>query len=386
MQSVLETLESQYPGPRTREFYDGVAVINRRASFWSELNSSGSWDALILVDPPLVQLNKDGHAIAHPFIYSHGFLKNQMVQLKLDHHAPYQGGYIDFIRAKASSEPTYTGPSRKSLFDDLIYYHKLAKHNPASDKLPFPDTAVFFLKNIVAGIWMNSIAYVGTSVLSLVYAVERSRKHLSSSQPTDNKITTYGGFEWLEKNLFHIYSWKRRCSQLNDWTDWNLQELENSRSQTQRASDTSPSTQDSGQEDWLFIRKRLEFCEASSRDIVASALGLLSLIESHKSVEEAESARVLALLGTVYLPLSLTAGLLSMSGSFTPGQSQFWIFFAVAGPLMAVSLGATYTPALMRNLVPWISRKISKDTSTGLKKRPTFVKEPQELVTVAITA
>jgi hypothetical protein len=57
--------------------------------------------------------------------------------------------------------------------------------------------------------------------------------------------------------------------------------------------------------------------------MVASALGLLSLIESHKFVEEAESARVLALLGTLYLPLSLTAGLPSMRGSFTPGQSQF---------------------------------------------------------------
>jgi hypothetical protein len=29
---------------RPGEFYDGVAVISRRASFWSKLNSSGSWD------------------------------------------------------------------------------------------------------------------------------------------------------------------------------------------------------------------------------------------------------------------------------------------------------------------------------------------------------
>jgi hypothetical protein len=29
---------------RPGEFYDGVAVVNRRASFWSRVNPSGSWD------------------------------------------------------------------------------------------------------------------------------------------------------------------------------------------------------------------------------------------------------------------------------------------------------------------------------------------------------
>lgn len=89
--------------------------------------------------------------------------------------------------------------------------------------------------------------------------------------------------------------------------------------------------------DWLFIKKKLELWENRTREIVSSALGLLSLVESHKSLEEAESARILAILGTVYLPLSLTAGILSMAGDFVPGKLYFWVFFAVAAPLMFLS-------------------------------------------------
>jgi hypothetical protein len=127
-----------------------------------------------------------------------------MVSIAISHHAPYQGGYIDFIPVKDTSHSNYTGPPRTSLFDDLIYYHNLP--NPAPTSLPTPDTAVYFLKKIIAGIWMNSIAYVGTSVSSLEYAVEQSRKHSPSSPPIDGKTTSYGGLEWLEKNLFHIYA------------------------------------------------------------------------------------------------------------------------------------------------------------------------------------
>ena len=88
---------------------------------------------------------------------------------------------------------------------------------------------------------------------------------------------------------------------------------------------------------------------------------------------------MLALLGTVYLPLSLTAGILSMGGSFTPGQGQFWIFFVVAGPLMVLSLGATYM-AIMRDFLSWAMRKWRTEDASGVKRVPTFVKEGQEAV------
>lgn len=297
-----------------------------------------------------------------------------MVRIDVSHHAPYQGGYIDFSPVNGIDISKYTGPPRTSLFDDLVYYHT-QPNLAAQSSLHTFDTAVFFPQNIIAGIWMNSIAYVGSSVSTLEYAVEQSRKH-SPSIIINNKITSYGGLEWLGKNLFHIYSWKRRCSQLLDWTDWNILELKIFYSQLKTPSGTS----NVGQQDWLFMKTRLTLCETCSRDIVASALGLLSLIESHKSVEEAESARILALLGTIYLPLSLTVGILSMGGTFTPGQGQFWIFFVVAVPLLIMSVAFTYLPILMRKLMDFAIENSGKKATRGVKRAATFMKETSETV------
>lgn len=292
-----------------------------------------------------------------------------MVQVNVSHTAPYQGGYIDFLPMKDILKPDYTGPPRTSLFDDLVYYHTQSDLSPSLDDT-CPGT--FFLKNIVAGIWMNSIAYISMSVTMIEYALEKARKDSPASTTEDDK-TSYGGLEWLEKNLFHIYGWKRRCFQMHHWADRNLLALDTSNAQPKQSSST-PTTTSRTDQDWLFIKKRLELYETHSRDTLASALGLLSLVESHKSVEEAESARILALLGTVYLPLSLTAGVLSMGGTFLPGQSQFWIFFAVAGPLMVFSFAATYTPAMIRSLISRARKKTEKSTTAGggIKRAPTF--------------
>jgi hypothetical protein len=346
-----------------------LRILTSNYLSWPARESADKSVGLILVDPPIVLTDKDGNKIGPSIIYSHDFTNKKMVEINISHHAPYQGGYVDFlpVPVKDTDMFNYEGPPRNSLFDDLIYYH--TQPNPSPTSLPTPDKAVVLLKKIVAGIWMNSIAYIGTSISSLELAVEKSRKHSPSSTPPDDKTTSYRGLEWLENNLFHIYSWKRRCSQLHDWTDWNLQELR-----------ISASASETDQQDWLFIKKRLELCETCSRDIVVSALGLLSLIESHKSVEEAESARVLALLGTVYLPLSLAAGILSMGGDFTPGRRQFWIFFAVAAPLMVLSWGALYITRIMRVLKSWEMRKAEDEGPGGPKRTPTFVKEPQESV------
>lgn len=52
-------------------------------------------------------------------------------------------------------------------------------------------------------------------------------------------------------------------------------------------------------------------------------------------VDEAENSRLLAMLGTLYLPLSLAAGILSMDGELAAGSTHFWTFFVAAILLLA---------------------------------------------------
>jgi hypothetical protein len=125
-----------------------------------------------------------------------------MVPMDLFCHEPWQGGYVDFVPMKDTNMSDYTGPPRTSLFDDLIYYHN--QPNLAPSSLPAPDVATFFLKRIIAGIWMNSISYIAMSVASLEYATAQVRKRSPSSTSHGDKMTAYDGLEWLRKNLPHV--------------------------------------------------------------------------------------------------------------------------------------------------------------------------------------
>ena len=44
--------------------------------------------------------------------------------------------------------------------------------------------------------------------------------------------------------------------------------------------------------------------------------------------------KVLTVLGLVFIPLAFTCGLLSMNDRYLPGTGLFWIYWAVALPLI----------------------------------------------------
>jgi hypothetical protein len=44
--------------------------------------------------------------------------------------------------------------------------------------------------------------------------------------------------------------------------------------------------------------------------------------------------KILTLVALIFVPLSFTSGLFSMGDDYLPGRDQFWVFFAVAIPLI----------------------------------------------------
>ncbi|KFY82568.1 hypothetical protein V500_10459 [Pseudogymnoascus sp. VKM F-4518 (FW-2643)] len=310
----LVYLEATYlEGPSFGKFHCPTALF-ADTNLYRQVNMiqpGRFYDALILVDPPI-----------GANIYVHNAMGSSPIPLSIDVQWPYQGGYTDFNTLNYKTTTSYNDPPRTSLYDDLIYYH-LQDQAIRPTKV---EEAPLLLKRILAGHWMTSVAYIETSVSILEIAVAQSRENNS-----DDGASTppYRGLKWLEEQLFHIYGWKRKVSRYLDWSACNLLEL--------NISEADYVDLESEEKDWVFIKYRLDLYEKRSRDVVSSAVGLLSLVESHKSVEEAESARIIAILGTIYLPISLTAGILSMGGNFIPGAGKFWVFPVVAVPLTLLS-------------------------------------------------
>ena len=81
------------------------------------------------------------------------------------------------------------------------------------------------------------------------------------------------------------------------------------------------------------------------KDLAGSAYNSLALLESTRSIDEAQVTRLLAVLGIIFLPLSLVASVLSMSSDFLPGHPWFWIYIVVSLPLLLFSLFIAFPPS-----------------------------------------
>ncbi|KAF2433912.1 hypothetical protein EJ08DRAFT_731078 [Tothia fuscella] len=66
----------------------------------------------------------------------------------------------------------------------------------------------------------------------------------------------------------------------------------------------------------------------------AIVLNREALKEANSSILEAQSVRVLTVLGMLFLSLSFARSLLNMAKDYLPGAEKFWVYFSIAGPLI----------------------------------------------------
>lgn len=91
--------------------------------------------------------------------------------------------------------------------------------------------------------------------------------------------------------------------------------------------------------DFQMLRMRLRDVRRRGELLNAAITGLASVSGSQEALREARSTKALTLVGLVFIPLAYTATLFSMAEPFGPGEERFWVYFAVAGPLVLCVLG-----------------------------------------------
>lgn len=223
------------------------------------------------------------------------------------------------------------GPPRTSMFDDIIYYWTQRSH--PSTARDAPKAAAFYAKKIVIATWVNALEYVQKGISVLEWRLHSVRKSKLPKNPRE----VHEDLEWLDGILTALHRWKWRCSVFCDLMDNNLTVL------NIPLKDVDSLEKDA--QDWIYIYKKLTIWESRAKDLAASAYNSIALLESTKSISEAQAARLLAVLGTIFLPLSLVASILSMSSDFLPGRPQFWVYIAVSLPLLLLCLFIAFTPS-----------------------------------------
>ncbi|PLB49772.1 hypothetical protein P170DRAFT_510242 [Aspergillus steynii IBT 23096] len=157
--------------------------------------------------------------------------------------------------------------------------------------------------------------------------------------------------EHFEKNdIIDLHRWRRRSLQ-------SLHKLQTVRrfveywmpkEQTLYQHEVTPKVSSSSQElpSWNLLIADLKYSEeqidqhARSLEALNPIItSLVQLIDSHKSISQAEDIRRLTYIAMACVPLSLIAGVFSMSEPYGPGNDQFWVYWVTALPTAAFIMG-----------------------------------------------
>jgi Mg2+ and Co2+ transporter CorA len=103
----------------------------------------------------------------------------------------------------------------------------------------------------------------------------------------------------------------------------------------------SSETSVSYEEDLSLLLKDVDDVSAQTQDLIRAfsesinfVTSLIQLFDVRQSVTEAINVRRVTYTALVFVPLSWAASIFSMAENYSPGGSQFWIYWVVALPLL----------------------------------------------------
>jgi Mg2+ and Co2+ transporter CorA len=96
----------------------------------------------------------------------------------------------------------------------------------------------------------------------------------------------------------------------------------------------SKCTEDWEAQAWRSLQNAVHVLK-SRVDIIAQAYTqAVSVQESMTSNKQARQVGYLTSLATLFIPVSLIAGIFSMGGKFSAGASLFWVYWAISIPIV----------------------------------------------------
>ncbi|KAK6860528.1 hypothetical protein PG995_004164 [Apiospora arundinis] len=295
-----------------------VGISRRKCTFWSKETEPEGWSCLIICDPPIRRILTD---------YS-GNLGYDLAA------SPYSSGYLDFVPLSYQMK-TQCGPPRSSLLDDLLFY--LKNHIDVLKTPIAPRSLRVFVDKIVASHFLKLAEFLQTNIDIVQWHL--SRRH-------DLALFAVAAVEELWSD---VQAWQRRIAEYQDDLEGIMLQLHIPLKETENTGSRTRSWADSTADFQYLLRRYREIGRRTQglADAI-SALGSLagnramsrsadlSLQEAARAGREARSMKTLTTLGLFFLPLSLSASVFSMADSYLPGNSMFWVYFAVSLPLVLV--------------------------------------------------
>jgi hypothetical protein len=302
-------------------------------SFWgSEVQQDGSWDAVVLLDPPVGRFVRDvttGELIPLRFQLSH---EKALPAMFLNPDI----NYIHTLpKDRLRWRDQYQQPSYSSMFDDI-----LEMDLSCDDITNEPISCTILPRRLLLSIWLSFLRRRSINLLRLQNTV------MSVSEPLvrcDYMRNLSGGrlSSWHDELFSFIVNTKFRMTVLTKEVQDNTVALGIHASQlaTLRGTTNRTVVHQWELDGWQSV---LDSCISISHmadTFSQSYMQYVTIQEAHLSNINASSLSRITILTMLFIPLSTVAGIFSMSGDYMPGNSKGWIFWVVSVPVLLLLAG-----------------------------------------------
>ncbi|KAL5886053.1 hypothetical protein ACKVWM_007266 [Pyricularia oryzae] len=261
-----------------------------------------SWTCLVLVDPPIKSAkSKTGVIIPYTFEPLHASYESfQPPQL--------------FSSFQASGvRSNYSQDTKQSILERLVHYYTTSP--PANDVL----SLAYFPTRMVMSEWQLYTKLASRFLKHYEYNLQDLSRRLHNDDIVD------------------LQRWRRRCQQSKHKLSIVAEFIDYHTGDTVSAQDKrSP---------WRLILKDIDHVQSELQDfgqsleqMIPVATSMVQILDARYSVVHAANSTRLAYVALIFVPLSWVASLFSMSEGYGPGGKLFWMYFAIALPLVLLTL------------------------------------------------
>ncbi|KAL4898783.1 hypothetical protein BDV59DRAFT_207015 [Aspergillus ambiguus] len=311
-------------------------------SFWTTgTRQDGSWDAILLVDPPVGKIIRS--------VQTTSVLN---IQSRLSDADPIQmGSLYPSIHMSYTDYPITRGdmpsrPSYMSLFDDIVSVSSYVQHDVGEDAR----STSYIARKLVIAVFLGFLRRRYLNLLGL-------QSHISTAKPMNrcNYLRNFmdGSLSRWEHELFgFIVNVKFGMNVLLKEVEDNMAALGLNENIAQE-NGTIPLWERDG---WTAVHEGCTTILHMADMLLNSYLQFVSIEEARSSNKGARSLARINILATLFIPMSTVASIFSMQEQFLPGRQFFWVFWVVSLPIL-LGFAFIYLKKPLLSFPAWIAGK-----------------------------
>lgn len=299
-------------------------------SFWSSpLRTDGSWDAVLLVDPPL-----RGHVKCLPSMQLAPVRRELRDENSIPKHYLYpEINALRELPEEASKwASTYECPQYISIFDDTL--NEYAFRNQDAREIENPIGVVKFPRKLVIGIML---AFLRRRYLNLLRI---QKTHVKPNQTLrNNYLSSFSEgalSSWQDEFFDFIVGSCAAMKELIQEMEENMVSLGLPMNGTACKSDVAGEQSQWEISGWRSVLDLAHVVDGLTNALAMGYLQYITIQEARVSNCNAQSLSKITVLTMLFIPLSTVASIFSMSGDFLPGSPKAWVFWVISTPVLMV--------------------------------------------------